>query len=64
MNLCIECKYYSEQRDEAKDLCTHQKARMGGVRTIKLYTCEAMRAGICDREARLFVAKAPQEATA
>lgn len=60
MKLCTDCKYYSAQRDEARDLCTHPKAKMGGVRTVKLYTCEAMRAGICDTEARLFEAKAAQ----
>lgn len=59
--LCIDCRFYQAGDDEAHDMCTHDKAQHGQVRTIHLHSCEAMRAGIC-RDARLFEARQAEAA--
>jgi hypothetical protein len=56
MKLCIDCKYYQRSNEsELKDTCLHDRAATGSVRTQSYYTCSAMRAGICGKEASLFV---------
>lgn len=56
MKLCKDCKYYSEQETEGRDLCTHEQSQKGGIRSIQHYSCEAMRCGIC-RDGQLFEPK-------
>lgn len=52
--LCIDCRHYKAEAREHQDLCLHDKAQCGGVRAIQHYTCTAMRAGICGKNADLF----------
>lgn len=59
MKLCVGCKYYKVGGSEDQDHCTHERAQFGGVRNVTLYTCKAMRAGICGKEALLFTAAEP-----
>ena len=47
MKLCIDCKYWEDRGDGKDDICTHDAAKRGGVRSFKYYTCAAMRVGIC-----------------
>lgn len=54
--LCINCKYYEAKHTEKQDVCLHQKAITGGVRTFGHHTCDAMRAGICTG-GQLFIAR-------
>ena len=52
--LCINCKHYGKREAEHLDMCLHPAAFRGGVRELKTYTCEAMRAGICGKDAKHY----------
>ncbi len=54
MKLCTECRFYESSADELHDKCTNPKSEHGGVRSIELFSCVAMRAGICGKDADLF----------
>lgn len=58
MQLCTDCKHYQEGATENEDLCMHDKAQRGGVRSVTQYPAFAMRAGLCFNAA-LFEPKVP-----
>lgn len=62
MKICTNCRFYKPGKTEDEDTCTHDKSKNGGVRAIKLYTCRAMRAGICGHEAACFHPKESEAA--
>ena len=43
MNLCKDCRFYVEGASEKSDLCGHEKARHGYVRSVRMYHCDTMR---------------------
>lgn len=56
MKLCIDCKYYEAGQIEIDDICLHEMAQFGGVRSYRQFRCVAMRPGIC-KEHGLFEPK-------
>ena len=56
MKLCKDCRFYVAGSSESADICDHEKARYGFVRTARTYSCATMRTTFC-LDGKLFEPK-------